>query len=177
MMHLWFVRTNAVSFWCWNFRYVSMVSISFLKLTFDISMAFIRYGCHLCICVRARFDHVFLRRCFDNTVLLKQSAYNNRGLFWGRDCDVSSYKYRLDDMMTGLHDVHWADRSVAHGMFWRNIIMPSNWFKPHHPLHACIAWESWPDSRNMFAAKCRHYEKGRGTQAIQACNGWCGLIS
>jgi len=33
----------------------------------------------------------FLSRCFDNTVLLKQSAYRNRGLFLGRYCDVSSY--------------------------------------------------------------------------------------
>mgnify|MGYP000165099964 CR=1 FL=1 len=35
--------------------------------------------------------HAFLRRCFDNTVLLKQSAYRNRGLSLGRYCEVSSY--------------------------------------------------------------------------------------
>jgi len=33
---------------------------------------------------------LFLRRCFDNTVLLKQSAYRNRTVL-GRYCDVSSY--------------------------------------------------------------------------------------
>jgi len=37
-------------------------------------------------------SHAFLCRCFDNTVLLKQSAYRNRGLFLGRYCDVLSYK-------------------------------------------------------------------------------------
>jgi len=29
------------------FRYVSMISFSYLNLTFDISMAFIRYDCRL----------------------------------------------------------------------------------------------------------------------------------
>ena len=38
-----------------------------------------------------QISHAFLRRCFDNTVLLKQCAYRNRGLFLGRYCDVSSY--------------------------------------------------------------------------------------
>jgi len=70
-----------------------MISFGYLKLTFDISMAFIRYDCHLIICARVRFYPAFLRRCFDNTVLLKQCAYRNRGLFFGRYCDVSSYKY------------------------------------------------------------------------------------
>ena len=55
-----------------------------LSITFDISMAFIRYDCRLWICARARFYHAFLRRCFHNTVLIKQSAYINRGLFLGR---------------------------------------------------------------------------------------------
>ena len=69
-----------------------MTSFGCSKLTLDISMAFIRYDCRLWICARARFYHAFLRRCFDNTVLLKQSAYIYRGLFLGRYCDVSSYK-------------------------------------------------------------------------------------
>ena len=29
-------------------------------------------------------NNAFLGRCFDNTVLLKQSAYRNRGLYLGR---------------------------------------------------------------------------------------------
>jgi len=57
-----------------------MISFGYLKLTFDISMAFISYDCRLWICARARFYHAFLRRYFDNTTLLKQSAYRNRGL-------------------------------------------------------------------------------------------------
>jgi len=63
------------------FCYVSMISFGYLKLTFDISMAFIRYDCRLWLCARARFYHAFLCRCFDNTVLLKQSAYIIWGLF------------------------------------------------------------------------------------------------
>ena len=54
-------------------------------------MAFIRYDCRLWICTLTRFYHAFLRRCFDNTVLLKQSAYRN-SVFLGRHCDVSAYK-------------------------------------------------------------------------------------
>jgi len=46
-----------------------MISLGYLKLTFDISRVFIRYACRLWICARARFYHAFLRRCFDNTVL------------------------------------------------------------------------------------------------------------
>ena len=70
-----------------------MISFGYLKLTFDISMAFICYDCFLWICARARFYHAFPRRCFDNTELLKQSSNRNRGLFFGRYCDESSYKY------------------------------------------------------------------------------------
>ena len=55
------------------FRYVSMISFGYLKLTVDISMAFIRYDCRLWNCARARFYHAFLRRFFDKTLLLKQS--------------------------------------------------------------------------------------------------------
>jgi len=58
-----------------------MISFGYPKLTFDISMVFIRYDCRLIICARARSYHAFLCRCFDNTVLLKQSAYRNRRLF------------------------------------------------------------------------------------------------
>ena len=58
-----------------------MISFGNLKLTIDISMAFIHYDSRLWICACARFYHAFLRRCFDNTVLLKQSAYRKRGLF------------------------------------------------------------------------------------------------
>ena len=36
------------------------------------------------LCARANFAHAFLLRCFDNTVLLKQSDI-------GRYCDVSLY--------------------------------------------------------------------------------------
>ena len=57
-----------------------MISFGYLKLTFHISMAFFRYGCPLIICAHARFYHAFLRRCFDNTVILKQSPNRNRGL-------------------------------------------------------------------------------------------------
>jgi len=56
-----------------------MVCFGLPKLTFNISMAFIRHDCRLWICACARFDHAFLRRYFDNKVLLKQSAYRNRG--------------------------------------------------------------------------------------------------
>jgi len=35
------------------------------------------------------YVHVFLRRCFDNIVLLKQSAYRNRGLFYA---DIVTYR-------------------------------------------------------------------------------------
>ena len=68
-----------------------MVSFGYLKLTFDIIMAFIRYDCRLWICARAHFAHVF---CLDVliTVFLKLSAYKKRGLFLGRYCDVLSYK-------------------------------------------------------------------------------------
>ena len=72
------------------FRYVSMISFGYLKLTVDISMAFIRYDCRLWNCARAHFYHAFLRRCFDNTLLLKQLAYRNRRLLLGRYYDVSS---------------------------------------------------------------------------------------
>jgi len=65
--------------------------LGYLKLTFNISMAFNRFDCRLWICAHARFYHAFLRRGFDNTVLLKQSAYRNRGLFLGRYYDVSLY--------------------------------------------------------------------------------------
>jgi len=37
----------------------------------------------------AHFYHPFLRRSFDNTVLLKQSAYRNRGLFYA---DIVTYR-------------------------------------------------------------------------------------
>jgi len=70
-----------------------MISFGYLKLTFDISMAFIRYVCRLWFFARARFYHGFLRICFDNKVLLKQPVYINRGRFLCRQCDVSSYKY------------------------------------------------------------------------------------
>jgi len=68
-----------------------MISFGYLKLTFDVSMVFIRYDCRLRICARAHFAHVF---CLDVliTVFLKWSAYKKRGLFLGRYCDVSSYK-------------------------------------------------------------------------------------
>ena len=66
-----------------------MISFGYLKLTFDISMAFIRYDCRPWIRARARFYHAFLRRCFDNTILLKQSAYRNRGLFYA---DIVTYR-------------------------------------------------------------------------------------
>jgi len=69
-----------------------MICFGYPKLTFNISMAFIRLDCCLWICACANFVQAFLRRCFDNTVLFKQSAYRNRGLFWGRFCDVLSYK-------------------------------------------------------------------------------------
>ena len=49
-----------------------MISFGYLKLTFDISMAFIRYDGRLWTSVRARLYHAFLRRCFDSKVLLKQ---------------------------------------------------------------------------------------------------------
>ena len=50
------------------------------------------YTCRLWICACARFYHACLCRCFDNTVLLKQSAYRKRVLFLGRYCDVLAYK-------------------------------------------------------------------------------------
>jgi len=50
------------------------VYLIYSKLTFNISMAFIRHECRLWICACANFVHAFLRRCFDNQVLLKQSA-------------------------------------------------------------------------------------------------------
>ena len=49
-------------------------------------MTFIRHDCRLWIC--ARFYHAFLRRCFDNTVLLKQSAYRTSRLF----SDIVTYR-------------------------------------------------------------------------------------
>jgi len=58
-----------------------MTCFGYSKLTFNISMTFIRHDCRLSKCARANFAHAFLRTCFDNTVLLKQSAYRNRGLF------------------------------------------------------------------------------------------------
>ena len=64
-----------------HFRYVSMISFGYLKLTFAISMVFICYDCRLWISARARFYHAFLRRCFDNTDCFKQSGYRNGGLF------------------------------------------------------------------------------------------------
>jgi len=42
----------------------------------------------------------FLRIYFDNTVLLKQSAYINREVFLGKYCDVSSYKLLLEPLTT-----------------------------------------------------------------------------
>ena len=59
-----------------------MISFGYLKLTFVISMAFIRYAYHLWInyvhvqIERSRWSstlipHAFLRRCFDDTVFLK----------------------------------------------------------------------------------------------------------
>ena len=66
-----------------------MISFGYTKLTFDISMAFIRYDCRLCICARARFYHAFLRKWFDSIVLLKQSAFRNRGLF---NADIVTYR-------------------------------------------------------------------------------------
>ena len=70
---------------------------SYKYLTYTIkkitlSMAFICHDCCLWICACANFAHAFLCRCFNNTVLLKQSAYRNRELFLGRYCDVSLYK-------------------------------------------------------------------------------------
>ena len=69
-----------------------MIAFGYLKLMFDIGNAFICYDCRLWMC--ARFYHAFLIRCFDNTVLLQQSAYRNREVFLGRYCDVSSYNNR-----------------------------------------------------------------------------------
>ena len=54
-----------------------MISFGYLKLTYDISIAFFRYDCRLWICAHANFYHAFLRRYYDNTVLLKQSIYRN----------------------------------------------------------------------------------------------------
>ena len=62
-------------------------------------MAFIRHDCRLWIYARANFAHAFLRRCFDNTELIKQSAYRNTGLFLGRYCDVSTYTFQVTDSM------------------------------------------------------------------------------
>ena len=55
-----------------------------LALVWPSFTTIVAYECVHVICARARFYHAFLRRCFNNTVLLKQSAYINRGLFLGR---------------------------------------------------------------------------------------------
>ena len=78
-----------------------MICFGYPKLTFNISMAFILHDCRLWICARANFARAFLRRWFDNTVLLKQSAYRNRGLFLGRYCDVLLYN-------AFYHTLQWA---------------------------------------------------------------------
>ena len=66
-----------------------MICFGYSKLTFNISMAFIRHDCRLWICARANFAHAFLCRCFDNAVLLKQPAYRNRILF---QADIVTYR-------------------------------------------------------------------------------------
>jgi len=66
-----------------------MIYFGYPKLTFNISMAtFARIVAYEY--VQCKFHPCFLLRCFYSTVLLKQSAYRNRGLFLGRYCDISS---------------------------------------------------------------------------------------
>ena len=53
------------------FCYVSMISFGYVKLTFNISMAFIPYDCRLWIYAHARFYHTFLRSTFKTVRLQK----------------------------------------------------------------------------------------------------------
>jgi len=48
-----------------------MISFGYLKLTFDISMAFIRYNCRLWNGACARFYHAFLHSTFKTVRLQK----------------------------------------------------------------------------------------------------------
>ena len=60
--------------------------------------------------------------------------------------------YRLDDMMTSLHEIHWAEDPPS--------CLLTDLNRMTLQLHACMAWESWPDSReyglllNVFDIKC-----------------------
>ena len=76
-------------------------------------MAFVRYECRRIIFARA-----FLRRCFDNTVLLKQSAFRNRGLFLGRYCDVSSYKKYYAQLLFLLLQFLWMNTKRFIYIYW-----------------------------------------------------------
>jgi len=53
-----------------------MICFGYPKLTFNISMAFIRHNCRLWICAYANLAHDFLRRCVDNTAIFKHDCWS-----------------------------------------------------------------------------------------------------
>jgi len=61
------------------------------------------------------------------------------------------FRYRLDGIVTGVQI--YTGRSEAKPSVCSEDTLSRHLTDLNHmtlQLHACISWESWPDSRNMF---------------------------